>query len=706
MTKIQRYLVTIFVFVLFASFPLSSFAEQTSNQEPDKYVKVNIIADKTKVKGGDTVRIGIVKTIYPKWHTYWKNPGDSGTPAKVKWELPPEFSVSDLEWPTPLKIPYGPLTNYGYEKEVVLLQNLTLPEKIGNVPFILTANIDLLVCHEICIPENHQATILFNANTAPQPDKIKAAESLLPRGKNWNATYRQDGDTLAIHVITEDTSGISKAQNPFIAPENWGAIDNNADANIEILNTGFLITQKIGERDLSEIENLPIVISYENEKGIQAIRLVAKPSSGIASTAPKTKTDNNKKPSLGIFQALVFALLGGMILNLMPCVFPVLSMKALSLINLKDKEEKTAKQYGLSYTAGILASFGVIAALLLLLKAGGAQIGWGFQLQNPAVIIFLTYLVFIIGLNLAGFFEFSNKLAGVGQNLTQKSSHSGAFFTGVLATIVATPCTAPFMGAAMGFALTQSAFISMLVFLTLGLGLALPYLALCYFPSLRAKLPKPGHWMETFKQFLSFPMFITSAWLVWILSQQVGSLTVFCTLLGLVALTFIIWLFKVMPQKGFLKIVTWFTILIAISFILSPIVMPSEQAPSTDISSNAKNWEDFNPNRLESLLKGDNAVFTNMTAAWCITCKVNEKVALSTDKAKTLFAKQKVSYLKGDWTNQNPEITQYLNSFGHSGVPLYVYYGPRDNQSGKRPDPVVLPQLLTFGLVEKIILQN
>lgn len=693
---LRLFLIAVFC-VLTAGFSFSANAETSPEEEPDQYVFLRLVADQTQVSGGETIRLGLEHIIHPKWHTYWKNPGDSGTPTQIDWDLPKGFSVSEPEWPTPIKIPYGPLTNYGYEEQVTLLQNLTLPDDVGDAPFMLKASVNLLVCHEICIPESHDVSIIFNGNTPAELDSIAAAEAALPVDVDWKANYSADENNFNIKVIKENVSEFAGAKNVILAPENWGAIDNNADAQIEILNSGFQISQKLGERNLEEIDNLPVVIFFDTAAGEKkSYRLIAKPS------APPAPLPVVSSPSMTVLHALLFALIGGLILNLMPCVFPVLSMKALSLINLQEKEEKKARGYGLSYTAGILISFGLIGGTLLALKAGGAQIGWGFQLQSPAVIIFLAYLVFIIGLNLSGFFEFTGKLSGIGRNLAQKSGHSGAFFTGVLATLVATPCTAPFMGAAMGFALTQPAAISMLVFLMLGFGLALPYLALCFIPALRAKLPKPGLWMETFRQLLAFPMFITAAWLIWVLSQQVADLSVFCALLGLVAIAFSLWLIRVMPKEGIAKIITTIALIGSLFFIVSSFITPTQEIQTGETQNNNQNWETYEPALLShSLAESDEPIFINMTAAWCITCKVNEKVALSTDSTKELFENNDVIYLKGDWTNQDSDITEYLHSFGRNGVPLYVYYGPR-NIDGNRPEPKVLPQILTSGVIEDL----
>ncbi len=699
---IIRNIFFIFFFMV-AAFPILA---QTAHaqEEPEHYVSVRLIADKSDVKGGDVIRIGLEQTIHPKWHTYWKNPGDSGLATAIQWDTPSGFIFSDMEWPTPHKLPYGPLTNYGYEGTVITLQNLTLPTTIPTGPFEISGTVNLLTCYDICIPESHDVSIRFNNGGAAQSDLIAKAEQALPTSQDWHTTYSEEKGNFVLNVTTDDTN-IINADTVILAPEEWGTIDNTANAHLEKTKDGFRLLQKRGDRDLNEITSLPLVIGYDGK----GVHLNAKPAPAQSTTAainaPPLSSETMPFNGGLLIQALLFAFLGGLILNLMPCVFPVLSIKALSLINLNEKEEKKARQYGVSYTAGILISFGLIAATLLILKASGEQIGWGFQLQNSIIITLLVYLVFLIGLNLSGFFEFTSKFSNLGQGLTQKSGHSGAFFTGVLATIVATPCTAPFMGTAMGFALTQPPAISMLVFLTLGLGLAFPYLLLCYVPALRAKLPRPGAWMETFRQFLAFPMFITAAWLVWVLSQQISSLSVLCVLLGLIAITLIIWLKKNWPQNKIGKIFALLLLIGSLIFAVMPLTNMEGAKDQGKIEQNGF-WNTFSLEALDTALQGNQPVFVEMTAAWCITCKVNEKVALNIDATKKLFSEKNVKYLKGDWTNKDTTITQYLDSFDRSGVPIYVYYGAPDQQSGNRPDPVLLPQILTPGIVKDTIQQT
>jgi thiol:disulfide interchange protein DsbD len=420
-------------------------------------------------------------------------------------------------------------------------------------------------------------------------------------------------------------------------------------------------------------------------------------------------------PAISLWQALGLALLGGLILNLMPCVFPVLSMKALSLVKMSNREQSHAVVHGLAYTAGILVCFGVIAAILIALQQTGQQIGWGFQLQSPIVVLLLAYLLFLIGLNLSGVFEVgSASLTNIGSRLSQRQGYTGSFFTGMLATVVATPCTAPFMGAAMGYALTQPPTAALGVFMALGLGLALPYLLLAGIPAFRRALPHPGAWMETFRQFLAFPMYASVAWLVWVYGQQVeGAYAILLAGLGIVFIAMGVWIWKKAPLRhpanALVKVVSVMCFgaalaIAALSIMRAPFVASSAVADQP--VQHSGNWTPFTQDQLDTALKGNDPVFVNMTASWCITCKVNERVALAVDSTQDLFKEKKILYLVGDWTNQNPEITAYLGTHGRSGVPLYVFYGSRDPTTNARPEPVVLPQLLTPGLIADVVTYN
>ncbi len=391
-----------------------------------------------------------------------------------------------------------------------------------------------------------------------------------------------------------------------------------------------------------------------------------------------------QKDELWVWQALLFAFLGGVILNLMPCVFPVLSIKVLSLV---QSHEKTIKLHGLMYTLGIVASFVGFAGLLLVAKAGGQAVGWGFQLQSPGLITALAYLFFVMGLAMSGYIQLGGSLMGVGQNLTEKSGLQGSFFTGVLAAVVASPCTAPFMGAALGFALTQPAYICLAVFIALGLGMAAPLLLLCFLPQLAERLPKPGLWMETLKEFLAFPLYISAIWLLWVLTNQGGSGLMLAACLGAVSIAFACWIYR-RPAAGMARKAY---ICIALVALLFAIFIPY-QATKTEESD--ERWAAYSPAVLANLRAQGKPVFIDVTADWCITCKVNERATLTHSDVEAVFDELKVTTLKADWTNSDENIKQLLQEYGRIGVPLYIWF-----PAGKNTKGVVLPQLLTPSIV-------
>lgn len=405
------------------------------------------------------------------------------------------------------------------------------------------------------------------------------------------------------------------------------------------------------------------------------------------SHAPLSGTNTQPPLATGnLIVMMLFALLGGVILNLMPCVFPVLSIKALSLTT--THLSKHGKHlHGLAYTLGIVISFMAIAALLMMLRRAGEGIGWGFQLQSPIFVGLLVYLFVLMGLSFSGVFTMGTRLMNIGQSTTEGHSLSSSFMTGMLATVVASPCTAPFMGTALGFALAQPIWIAMSVFIALGLGMALPLLLLSWWPGMAEKMPRPGAWMERFKEFLAFPLFLTAAWLLWVLGRQTSSDTVAALISGVVLILFALWILKI--RKSALTIIT---ALIATTLAL---ILPWQTHNNEDNSTTF--WEPYSETKLQLLRAKEEPVFVNMTADWCITCLANEKLALSSDRFLTFLQQEEITYLKGDWTNYNPEITRLLNKHNRSGVPLYLFY-PRGTGN-----PHILPQLLTENIVIEAI---
>lgn len=674
----MKFLLTVLSgLILFCSSPAQA---QFSN---GKYVEVSLAADTAQVQGGDTVTLGVVEKIFPGWHVYWINPGDSGEPARLVWEGIPGAVFHPVQWPTPKKIATGPLTSYGYENNVTLLQDMTLPTTLPAGEITLRLNATILVCADICIPEEHTATLTFNNGKSQSPALIERAREHLPSAQPWQAAYSSTGNTLALSL---PASSLPQTKNISLFFEERGLVNNSADARVEYTEDRIVIRQTTGEIEANTVPRSKAIITA----GAKAFAVEATFSPDAPPPETVTAAD---APTLTLATALVFALLGGIILNLMPCVFPILSLKIFGLVQLKGAERAKARLHGLAYTAGILTSFLSIAGLLIALKAGGAHIGWGFQLQNPLVIVFLVYLTALLGLNLAGFFEINTAFANLGTSLTRSKGLGGSFFTGVLATLVATPCTAPFMGAAMGYALIQPPHVALGIFATLGLGLALPYLAFSLVPALHVLLPKPGAWMLRFKEFLAFPMFATSAWLLWVLSQQAGNGSILFTLLGLTVLGLGIWWLKHSTPRSLGRALA----MLVLVFGLAPFYLIRPAAETIT-------YQDFTPAAYREALSSGDPVFVNMTAAWCITCHMNERVALNTSATRTLFQNKRVRYLKGDWTNFNADITRYLERYQRNGVPLYVFYPAPIH--GKRPAPVILPQILTPDLVHDTLEQN
>jgi thiol:disulfide interchange protein DsbD len=384
----------------------------------------------------------------------------------------------------------------------------------------------------------------------------------------------------------------------------------------------------------------------------------------------------------------------------MPCVFPVLSIKVLSLVKHSGYSPALVRLNGLAYTAGVVGSFVALAGILLAIRAGGAEVGWGFQLQSPAVVTALAFLLFAMGLSLSGALELGTSLAGFGQRLDTRTGLPGSFLTGVLATIVATPCTAPFMGTAIGFAMAAPAAVALAIFAALGLGLALPFLLLTFWPGLARHLPRPGRWMETLKQFLAFPIYATVAWLLFVLSQEVGPTGLFAALIGLVAVGFAAWALRLGSLSGGWSRRAWQGGALAALLVLIGLGVAIDRdrvgegavAATATAPAAGEAWQPFTQAKLDGLRAEGRPVFVNMTAAWCITCLVNERTALGSEAVQEAFRSRQVAYLKGDWTNRNPEITRLLEAHGRSGVPLYVFYPPGG-------DPVVLPQILTQATV-------
>ncbi|MFT3809719.1 MAG: protein-disulfide reductase DsbD family protein [Micropepsaceae bacterium] len=654
-------------------------------------VEARLVAETPNAVPGATISVALRLDIREHWHTYWSYAGDSGEATTVDWTLPEGVTAGPLQFPYPHRIEVPPLVNFGYEGTVLHLTDLHIPAsaKPGDI-IALKADAVWLVCAEVCIPEEGVLTLdLPVAAEAGSADTATAAEfaaarAALPTPSPWPATVSVDGKTLTLRLDAPELSraGLSKA---VLFPASGGYIRNAAPQTVETSGGSLTIATETGRRfstpeKAAEVKSVPAVIVATGSDGVtHAFTLEAPVTTGATAATP------GGEGALSVPVAILFAFLGGLILNLMPCVFPVLSMKALALAK-KGGDTRAARIGGLAYTAGVVASFLAIAGLLIALRAGGEQVAWGFQLQSPIVVAGLALLFFVIGLNLMGVFEVGGRIQNIGSGLGKGDGATASFLTGVLAAVVAAPCTAPFMAGAVGAAISQPPVVALAIFGALGLGMAAPYLALAYSPALIRLMPKPGTWMVRLKQVLAFPMFGSAAWLLWVLVIQAGPNVLVLVLAAFIVAAFGLWLWG-LAQRGEAGLKTKILAGLTAIPVIAAVAM-AQPAPSSGLTHEA-----YSPARLEELLKEGRPVFVNLTAAWCVTCLVNEEVALSGQGLADAFAQGGITYLKGDWTNRDPDITRLLEQHGRAGVPLYLFY-----PAGKT-EPVVLPQLLTEGIV-------
>jgi thiol:disulfide interchange protein DsbD len=664
------------------------------------------------VGAGKTVWVGLQLAHQPEWHTYWKNAGDSGLPTRLQWTLPAGVVASDIAWPTPQKIRIGSLANFGYAGTVLLPVPLTISPAFAPAPGANNLEIGLsaswLVCKQECVPQdgNFVLQIPLQGSTALHAadfEKARAAQPVALAGKS-EARLDKDGLTLTVQglpaawrgkninafIETPDIIETARAPSPTDgAPQKWHS-DGTWSSTLALS----------GLRSESP-SNLAFVLAL----GDMGLRTEA-PVQGnwpALSNAPTlggaTPALNNAAPlaapvqdqSLGAFVlALAAALLGGLILNLMPCVFPVLAIKVLAFT--KPSESHSHRAQGMAYTAGVVLSFLALGGLMLALRAGGEQLGWGFQLQSPAVIAVLALLFTLIGLNLMGLLEVGNLLPGNLASLQLRHPLGDAFLSGVLAVAIASPCTAPFMGASLGYAIALPAAQALGIFAALGLGLALPYLAASWVPALGRMLPKPGLWMDTLRRFMAFPMWATVVWLLWVLGHLTGVDGAASLLALLLCLALLVWALGLPGRSRTVLATVSLVATVWLAIAIGPNVFKLEEAalPNTADATHPLAWQAWVPGRVDAELAAGKPVFVDFTAAWCITCQYNKKTTLANADVLADFGAKKVTLLRADWTRRDPAISQALSGLGRSGVPVYVIY-----QNGQAP--VVLSEILAVS---------
>ncbi|GIR01421.1 MAG: thiol:disulfide interchange protein [Gammaproteobacteria bacterium] len=623
------------------------------------HARISLIKDHSDFVPGTSINIGLKVSMDKGWHTYWRNPGDSGGPIEIDWNLPKGFSVSDIKWPLPEKIEYPPLMTYGYEDFVIYPMVLSIPADYSDDYFEMNA--DILICADVCIPESGK--ISSNLLDIESDSLIYEWLESVP-SKSLPITTSLNDNNLEIKFTFE-----KEIKEIYFFPDENNSIDYSSKQNFYKKDDGYFLSIKLFNDE------------FQNVSGVLDI-------DGTGYNVSNGKFEDFNEEGLSLITALIFALIGGLILNLMPCVFPVISLKVLSFVSMGGSSPRKIRNHALVFTVGVIASFMLIALIIVLLKQAGNFVGWGFQLQSPLIVGLLSLVMVFISLVLITDNSFGESLTKLGNIGGSENGYYSSFLTGVLAVVVASPCTAPFMGAALGYALIQPSGETVPIFLSLSLGFSLPYLLLAANPKLIDFLPKPGDWMVTLKEFFAFPMLATALWLLWVFSLQVNQILVIFLLIGWLLLALNFWIF----QKDYKTINK--VIFLGISIFSMIYFLPETEDIETEqnlIIGSATEWYEG----IEDDLRNKNQpYFINFTAAWCITCQSNEITAFSKDGFKSLLEEKNIEYIKADWTNRNDAITRSLKKYGRSGVPFYVYWEPGFE------NPKILPAILTDQIIK------
>ncbi len=696
------------------------------------HVQAELVAHAPQGVGpGQPLWLGLQITHQPDWHTYWKNPGDSGLPTELTWQLPAGLDAGDIAWPVPHKIAIGTLANYGYEGTVLLPVPVTVAQTFAPGPLAKDVTVQLkaswLVCRKECIPEEGNFTLQLpiQSTTALHGAAFDAAQKAQPQPLAKPSAQQQaqvDGDALQVRVAGLPAALRGKTLDLF--PEMPEVLHNAGPGTQQWEGDVWTARIPLAEQRSNSPSTLPVVLAervqgstprpgYRADLTVQgpwpavAAKASVSPALEAALKANAALAGSGLPPaapsgasSLTFTAALLGALLGGLILNLMPCVFPVLAIKVVGFTR-HAQDRRAHRVSGLAYTAGVVLSFLALGALMLGLRAAGEAVGWGFQLQSPAVVAALAGLFTVIGLNLAGVFEFGNMLPSSVASLQARHPVADSFLTGVLAVAVASPCTAPFMGASMGLTATLPAAQALAVFAALGLGLALPYLAASLWPAVARALPRPGAWMDTFRRFMAFPMFATVVWLVWVLGQQSGIDGAASLLILLVGLGLLAWSLALQgrARRWLGSVATVAMALLLWAFGPHVTRMADVAAAPADATTTAvQGWQPWAPGAAEALVASGRPVFVDFTAAWCVTCQYNKKTTLANAEVLADLHAKNVALLRADWTRRDPAITAALAQLGRNGVPVYVFYRP-----GK--PPVVLTEVLSVDEVRSTIAQ-
>ena len=695
MNIFQRILAVGTAFIA-ASTGLASAAEVVRTER----TTTTILAEKAGFAPGETLWFAVRQEIRDGWHVFWINPGDAGLPLAMEWDLPDGFEVGDILHPVPEKIPVGPLASFAHLGEPVFLVPVKAPRDV-NIADVIDVSIraSWQACEDICVPE--QGAFSFSmpvveaaAVNGQNRDVFQRARAALPGKIAQKALLSKEGDLYALKLNWNEESAPADA---FFFPEQEGLTEPAADQTVTLKNGELTILMTPGYASPRKGDEVAGLLAFRAAAGSRAgFELSAAADPSVTQTSALSPVQS-VSGGIGAPMLLALAFFGGLILNVMPCVFPIVFVKAASLMQSAHGDQATVRRHGLLYTAGVVAMFVFIGGALLALRAGGEQLGWGFHLQSPVVVALSAYVLFLVGLNLAGLFHVGTSLQGAGAGFAAKKGVAGSIFTGALAVVVAAPCIGPLLSAPMGAALMQPALIGMLIFMVMALGLAAPYLALTFAPRLGRLLPKPGPWMATFKQLLAFPVFAAAAYFVWVFSRQTGESGLGFVLGGAVLLAFAAWLFEKSKGEGAPALLARAAAGVATVLALAPLFRVDALAanPAPVERFGALTAEPFDDAAITRHLESGQPVFVDFTASWCVTCQFDRLTIFSRDDVRSAFDREKAVFMVADWTVRDPEITAALERFGASGVPFYVYY-PVDGA----------PEILSLPISKNSILET
>jgi thiol:disulfide interchange protein DsbD len=674
-----------FLLLLALFLPFLSQAQATATAP---HLSVQMVVPPAQIYPGQNFTAGLYFKLAPGWHVYWINAGDSGEPPVIHWNLPAGITPGAMQFPAPRRLPLGPLMDFGYENEVLfpIPMRVAPDSKPAGSTATLAAKVNWLVCREVCIPGKAALSVDRPAfPSAPAtPGVIAADQQLISRFAGTLPQPLPSGDAAKFQAspkgftLTVETGRPDHSAEFF--PFNQNILANAAPQPVQFRRNGVQISLTKDESLTRTPQQLHGLLVLDNGRAYD-----------IHATPGALALAANFPPATTLLRIVLLAFAGGIILNLMPCVFPVLFLKGLALVQSSTEERRKLRLHGLTYTAGILVCFWIIVGVLLALRSAGSNLGWGFQFQSPVFLVVLTLLLFFLGLSLAGQFEIGLSITRAGSGLAAKQGFAGSFFTGVLAVVVATPCTAPLMGAAIGYALSASAAVSVIVFTAVALGLAFPYLLLAFNPAWTRLLPRPGAWMEILKQAVSIPLFGTVIWLVWVFNQTAAARSLVFLLIAFLLLAIAGWILGRWPAKA---PATAAAVIVLACAVAVPVWSVRAFAPTSAVHAQNTKWQPFTPQLVAQYRAQGKPVFVDFTASWCLSCQVNERVVLDRADVQQRLNSSGVELIRADWTRQDPTIANALAALGRSGVPTYALYSANPSAP-----PKLLPEVLTPGIV-------